>query len=179
VKRTRSPNEQLGSSSLAREVAQATYDYFSGHAVAFEHFAAGVARMMDANIVSLDVTRPSRDGGRDAIGRYRIGQPQNCVTVDFALEAKCHEPQSGLGVKVLSRLISRLRHRQFGMLVTTSFLSNQAYQELVEDQHPIVVCAGGDIAQILIEKVGVASANATREWLAQAYPLTSVDEAEL
>ena len=71
---------------------------------------------------------------------------------DFALEAKCHGPTGGLGVKVLSRLISRLRHRQFGILVTTTFLAPQAYQELVEDQQPIVVCSGGDLAELLIEK---------------------------
>ena len=70
------------------------------------------------------------------IGRYRIGQAQNCVTVDFALEAKCHSLSAGLGVKVLSRLISRLKHRQFGILVTTTFLSHQAYQELVEGSAP-------------------------------------------
>jgi hypothetical protein len=127
--------------------------------------------MLDANIVSLDVTRPSRDGGRDGIGRYRIGQAQNCVTVDFALEAKCHAPTSGLGVKVLSRLISRLRHRQFGILVTTTFLSPQAYQELVEDQHPIVVCSGGDLAELLIEKQGLSSAADTANWLGNNFPL--------
>lgn len=171
VKRTRSPDAQLGSRPLQREIATAVYEHFQGHPIAFEHFAAAVARMMDANIVALDVTRPSRDGGRDGIGRYRIGQAQNCITVDFALEAKCHSPTSGLGVKVLSRLISRLRHRQFGMLVTTSFLASQAYQELVEDEHPIVVCGGGDIAELLIEKAGLGSAIQAREWLTQTYPL--------
>ncbi|MES0171905.1 restriction endonuclease [Mesorhizobium sp. M0006] len=171
VKRTRSPSEQLGRTPQQRAVATAVYEYFSGSPIVFEHFAAAVARMMDANIVSLDVTRPSRDGGRDGIGRYRLGQEQNCITVDFALEAKCHAPASGLGVKVLSRLISRLRHRQFGMLVTTSFLAEQAYQELVEDGHPIIVCAGGDIAELLIEKNGIGSANETHEWLGRAFPL--------
>lgn len=38
------------------------------------------------------------------------------------------------------------------MLVTTSYLGNQPYKEIVEDDHPIVVCAGGDLAQLLIEK---------------------------
>lgn len=175
VKRTRSSAEQLGRTPNQRAVALAVYEYFAGSPVAFEHFAAAVARMMDANIVSLDVTRPSRDGGRDGIGRYRVGQPQNCITVDFALEAKCHAPTSGLGVKVLSRLISRLRHRQFGILVTTSFLADQAYQELVEDEHPIVVCSGGDIAELLIERAGVASASDTFEWLAQSFPLDGED----
>jgi len=171
VTRTRPAAQQLGRTAQQRVVARAIYDYFKGSPTAFEHFAAGVARMMDANIVSLDVTRPSRDGGRDAIGRYRIGQPQNCVTVDFAIEAKCHAPTSGLGVKVLSRLISRLRHRQFGLLITTSFLADQAYEELIEDQHPIVVCAGGDIAELIIEKVGIGTATDALDWLKQTYPL--------
>ena len=171
VRRTRAKGEQLGARPLQREIATTVYEHFQGHPVAFEHFAAGIARMMDPNIVSLDVTRPSRDGGRDGIGRYRIGQPQNCVTVDFALEAKCHGPTKGLGVKVLSRLLSRLRHRQFGMLVTTSFLADQAYQELVEDEHPIVVIAGGDIAELLIEKAGLGSSSQARDWLLKSFPV--------
>lgn len=173
VKRTRSSADQLGPTALRREIAVAVYEHFRDHSVAFEHFAAAVVRMMDANIVSLDVTRPSRDGGRDGIGRYRIGQQQNCVTVDFALEAKCHSPNSGLGVKVLSRLISRLRHRQFGILVTTTFLGDQAYQELVEDDHPIVVCAGGDIAELLIQKAGLGSASHAKQWLDQTHPIVA------
>ena len=102
VTRTRSAEEQLGRNAQQRAVAAAVYEHFKESPIAFEHFAAAIARIMDANIVSLDVTRPSRDGGRDGIGRYRIGQAQNCVTVDFALEAKCHALSNGLGVKVLS-----------------------------------------------------------------------------
>ena len=171
VKRTRPAHQQLGIRPLQKEIALAVYEHFQGYPTAFEHFSASVVRMMDSNIVALDVTRPSRDGGRDGVGRYRIGQTQNCITVDFALEAKCYNPSSGLGVKVLSRLISRLRHRQFGILVTTSFLGDQAYQELVEDDHPIVVCAGGDIAELLIEKEAISSAFQAREWLTKTYPV--------
>lgn len=170
VKLTRSSSLQLGN-SRAREIGRTVYEHFRQSPIAFEHFAADVARMMDANIVTLDVTRPSRDGGRDGIGRYRIGQPANCITVDFALEAKCFDPQAGLGVKVLARLISRLRHRQFGILVTTSFLAHQAYEELVEDGHPVVVLAGGDIAVILTEKVGLSGAADCIAWLRSNYPL--------
>jgi Restriction endonuclease len=46
--------------------------------------------------------------------------------------------ESGVGVKELSRLISRLRHRQFGILVTTSYLGHQAYEELRSDRHPVL-----------------------------------------
>ena len=58
-------------------------------------------------------------------------------------------PANGVGVRETSRLISRLRHRQFGVLVTTSHLDTQAYQEIREDGHPVVVLAGRDIADIL------------------------------
>jgi len=169
VKLTRSSASQLGS-PRAREMGKAVYDHFKVDPIAFEHFAADLARMMDANIVALDVTRPSRDGGRDGIGRYRIGLPANCITVDFAVEAKCFEPGTGLGVKVLARLISRLRHRQFGILITTSFLATQAYEELVEDAHPIVVIAGGDIAELLVDRIGLSNGADTTAWLRSNYP---------
>jgi hypothetical protein len=173
--RTRKSAEQLGQTPLHKGVALAVYEHFKDDPILFEHFAAAVVRMMDGNVTSLDVTRPSRDGGRDGIGKYRIGQLQNCVTVDFAVEAKCYSPRNGVGVKVVSRLISRLRFRQFGVLVTTSFLADQAYQEIIEDDHPIVVCSGGDIAELLVQKVGLASIDEARAWLQSVYPVGQLE----
>lgn len=49
----------------------------------------------------------------------------------------------------MSRLISRIRYRQFGVLITTSYVDSQAYQEVVEDGHPILVVIATDIARIL------------------------------
>jgi Restriction endonuclease AspBHI N-terminal/Restriction endonuclease len=171
ISRVRVPHQQLGGTEQLRSIGRAVYEHFISDPALFEVFAADVVRLMDQNVTALDVTRPTRDGGRDGIGRYRIGMSQNYVTVDFAMEAKCHAQDVGLGVKVISRLISRLRHRQFGVLVTTSFLARQAYEEIVEDQHPIVVCSGGDIAELLVAKVGVHTAHQTRAWLSKAYPM--------
>lgn len=47
----------------------------------------------------------------------------------------------------------------------------QAYQELVEDEHPIVVIAGGDIAELLIEKAGLGSSSQARDWLLKSFPV--------
>jgi hypothetical protein len=124
---------------------------------------------MDPNIKIEMVTRPSVDGGRDAIGTYRVGPFADRIALEFALEAKCYAPENGVGVKELSRLISRLRHRQFGILVTTSFLGHQAYQELRSDRHPVVVIAGADIAAILV-KAGLGTPEAVREWLVAEFP---------
>jgi hypothetical protein len=171
ITRVRTMAQQLGQTSLQKQIVSLLYKHFSNSSVAFEHFAADVVRMMDGNVTSVDVTRPSRDGGRDGIGSYRLGLPQNCVTVEFAMEAKCYATNKGIGVKAISRLITRLRHRQFGILVTTSFLAQQAYEEIVDDEHPIVVCAGGDIAELLIAKRGIGSEKQLAEWLELNYPI--------
>ena len=76
----------------------------------------------------------------------------------------------------MSRLISRLRHRQFGMLVTTSYLGDQPYKEIVEDEHPIVLCSGGDLADLLISRRDLASAAEVKAWLTQAYPADGTPE---
>ena len=67
----------------------------------------------------------------------------------FALEAKCYSLSNSVGVKETSRLISRIKHREFGVFVTTSYVANQAYEEIVEDNHPIAIISGADIIDIL------------------------------
>ena len=81
---------------------------------------------------------PWRDGGRDAVGEYLLGPHADPVAVEFALEAKCYAPTTGVGVRETSRLISRLRHRQFGVLLTTSHLDAQAHREIREDGHRLL-----------------------------------------
>ena len=63
-----------------------------------------------------------------------------------------------------SRLIARLRHRQFGVFVTTSCLHEQAYREIVEDRHPVLVLAGADIVEILLRN-GLSTPDAVEKWL--------------
>ena len=132
---------------------------------AFERCAMELARLFMPAIRTWELTRPWRDGGRDALGTYRIGHGAGAIDVEFALEAKCFGPNNGVGVKAVSRLISRLRHRQFGILVTTSYLDSQAYEELIQDAHPVVVISSGDIAVKLKERFG--SLDNVKKWLAK------------
>lgn len=129
----------------------------------FERCAMELARYSIPNIHQYEVTRPWRDGGRDAVGIYRIGASVGYIDVEFSLEAKCYAVNHGVGVKELSRLISRLRHRQFGILVTTSYLAPSAYKELIDDGHPVVVITASDIASIIRRKLG--SSQALSAWL--------------
>ena len=69
-----------------------------------------------------------------------------------------------MGVKETSRLISRLRQRQFGVIVTTSYVATQAYKELRADNHPVIIIAAADIARILRRR-GMATKPAILEWI--------------
>lgn len=135
---------------------------------AFEACAAAIWQMY-APSSAYTLTSPSRDGGRDAYGYYKLGPDSDPIRLDFALEAKCYGPANGVGVRELSRLISRLRHRQFGVLVTTSYLAPQAYEELRNDDHPVVVICARDIVEVL-RRHGIATPTHARTWLEREFP---------
>jgi hypothetical protein len=165
-RKIRSREEQLPAAASDRAIIEAIYGYFDDPHD-FEKFAASLWAL-EAASVDYEVTRASVDGGRDAIGEYRLGLPSDPIRLTFALEAKRYE-RSGVGVADLARLISRLRHREFGVLVTTTYVSRQAYTEIRDDQHPIVVIAAADIVAIL-KKHGLPDAASVRAWLAQEFP---------
>jgi hypothetical protein len=154
---------------LGLGVLKMIYEYFSDDPYRFEAFAADIWLMSDERVASVDVTRPTRDGGRDAIGEYLLGPESDPIRIDFALEAKCYGLGNGVGVREVSRLISRLRARQFGILVTTSYLADQAYQEIRSDGHPIVVISGRDIVEIL-SRVGLRTVTEVDEYLRVNHP---------
>ncbi|MFM7583210.1 MAG: restriction endonuclease [Caldilinea sp.] len=167
--------EQMPQAPAEQAIVATLYAYFQDTPTAFEACAARLASMMDDHILIDELTRPTADGGRDAIGRYRVGPYSDPVAMEFALEAKCYSPGvaglplNAVGVKETARLISRLRHRQFGILVTTSVVGKQAYEEIRQDRHPVVILCGRDLAVILMEK-GLNSAERVRAWLEAEFP---------
>jgi hypothetical protein len=172
---TRQTHEQLPQTDNQRGVLSVIWDYFKDDPILFEHFSAYIYKMTDPRITIQEITRATVDGGRDAIGHYQIGIASDPVFVEFALEAKCYNPgledgaTNTVGVRETSRLISRIRNRQFGVLVTTSAVSKQAYTEVRSDQHPIIFICGKDIAEILIHN-GVNSAEKVKKLLTQEFP---------
>ena len=149
TKKYRTKVEQIPNSLEDIRIIELIYDTYKDNPFAFEKRACELVKLMDQNIFQYDVTRPWMDGGRDAVGKYRIGLNRNEILVDFALEAKCYNLNNAVGVKETSRLISRLRYRQFGILVTTSYVHQQAYKEIIEDNHPVIIIAAKDIIEIL------------------------------
>jgi hypothetical protein len=137
----------------------------------FEKFACSIVEQIDPNVVSIDVTRPYKDGGIDGVGIYRVfGNGTQSILVDFYLQAKCYNPfKNAVGIKDTARLISRIKNRQFGIMVTTSYVHQQAYKELLEDRHPIVLITGKDIIELIYNYFEVRSVNALNSWLQKEF----------
>lgn len=153
VTRIRSKEEQVPNDERGKQLIDELVRLYGDKPTNFERCAMEIAKLMLPKIHSEEITRPWRDGGRDATGLFRIGEGGAYLDVAFSLEAKLYSRDKGVGVKEVSRLISRLRYRQFGILVTTSYLSGQAYQEIQDDEHPIIVICGKDITKILFRKL--------------------------
>lgn len=141
-------------------------EYYKDNPYGFEICATNIVSKMDSNFVDFELTRPWRDGGRDAFGKYQIfpgGNVNDPLIIDCSLEAKCYSPNNGVGVKEMSRLISRIKYRQFGILITTSYVNSQAYKEVIEDGHPILIVTASDIAAIL--RVNSITSENILDWL--------------
>lgn len=116
----------------------------------FEYAAADLLRMMDTRYTEARVTREVRDGGRDVVAVYKVGHGDHAIPLQVSVEAKLWDKAGAVGVKPMMRLISRLKHRDFGVFITTTFFDKTVQEELIEDGHPVILVAGGDIARILL-----------------------------
>ena len=126
--------------------------HYHDNPYAFENCAKNILEKMDERFQDFTLIKPWRDGGRDALGYYVIGgisKANYSLKIDCAMEAKCYSENHSVGVREMSRLISRIRYRQFGVLITTSYVHEQAYREIIEDGHPILIISAADIARIL------------------------------
>lgn len=160
----RTIEEQTPLGKTGQDLIACILDFCKKDKYLFEPIAAALWQMRCSQPVEMQLTRRHRDGGRDAIGFMSLGPVADSVPISFSLEAKCYSPGNRVGVTEMSRLISRLRHREFGVMVTTSVVDKQAYQEIRTDGHPIVVMSGRDIAETLIEH-GITTKGQCLEWI--------------
>ena len=76
--RSREQQEPLPKDS---ELLALVHSHFAANPYGFEQFAADMWAASERNVDKIDVTRPWRDGGRDAIGDYLIGPALDPVAV--------------------------------------------------------------------------------------------------
>lgn len=166
AQRPREPREkrqQMPLDAFEQEILRTLFEELTDRE--FEYAAAELVRLMDERFIELEVTPRSRDGGRDVVGLYRVGHDQHQLRLSVFVEAKRWNPNHGVGVKPVSRLISRIKHRDLGVFVTTSYFDAQVQKELIDDNHPVLLVSGGDIARLLAMKG--FSHGQLKDWLAQ------------
>ena len=94
---------------------------------------------------------------------------ENTVKVEFYMQAKCYKDSNPIKIQDTSRLISRIKNRQFGIMVTTSYISQQAYQEILEDKHPIIIVNGRDIIDFIFDEYEIKTKTSLLLWLKKYY----------
>ena len=166
-----SRQNQLPPDEEGKKCVKIIHDHYEDNPYGFEGCATEIVKKMDSNFDSFKLTQITRDGGFDAIGKYKISSGSNIhdsLDITCFLEAKCYALDNGIDVQKMSRFVSRIKNHEFGVFITTSFIQNQAYKEIKEDGHPILVITAVDIARILREN-SINSHN-IEEWL------NSIDE---
>ncbi len=136
----------------------------------FEQFASDMVEYLDDAVVNIETTRPYKDGGFDASGLYKIFKNVgNSVNVEFYMQAKCYAKDNAVGVKDTARLISRIKNRQFGIMVTTSYIAKQAFEEVQEDGHPVVFITGKNIIDYIYDELEIRTEDQLQRWLESNY----------
>ncbi|MGE2736090.1 restriction endonuclease [Mycolicibacterium vaccae] len=129
---------------------QGLYQFYDGRKHAFELLASRVAaevlRESGARYKEGWLSRSSGDGGVDFIGRIDMGSLEASTPVVVLGQAKCIQPTSSVSPEQVARVVARLRRGWIGVYVTTGSFSRQAQVEIIDDQYPVVLIAGGTLA---------------------------------
>ncbi len=125
------------------------YSFYDGRKHAFELLASMVAgevlRESGARYKDGWLSRSSGDGGVDFIGRIDMGSLSASTPVVVLGQAKCILPTSSVSPEQVARVVARLRRGWIGVYVTTGSFSKQAQIEIIDDQYPVVLIAGGTL----------------------------------
>jgi len=148
VRSTKEQQPTPGSPEFA--VLLDVYQFYDGRKHAFEllasRIAAEVLRESGARYREGWVSRSSGDGGVDFIGRIDMGSLAASTPIVVLGQAKCILPTSSVSPEQVARVVARLRRGWIGVYVTTGSFSKQAQIEIIDDQYPVVLIAGGTLA---------------------------------
>ena len=98
----RTPAEQVPTHEADLGLLRQVVSHYNAHpdgAYAFERCAGELFRLLDPNVRSIDLTRPWRDGGRDALGLYQIGDAPSSIKIEslWKPNARTRRPRIALG----------------------------------------------------------------------------------
>jgi hypothetical protein len=92
------------------------------------------------------ITPASSDGGADFVGRIDLGSGFGRTSLIVLGQAKCEEPSQATGGNHIARTVARLRRGWVAAYVTTSYFSDPVQREIIEDEYPILLVNGAQLA---------------------------------
>jgi len=92
------------------------------------------------------ITPRSADGGADFVGRLDIGQGLGGTRLVLLGQAKCEKASVPTNGNHIARTVARLRRGWLGAYVTTSFFSRPVQAEVIDDEYPIMLIGGAQVA---------------------------------
>ena len=152
---TMTRSQQLPSQGSSEErVLNSVYDHYT-HKSSKHNFELlslqivnSILRQSGASLGSGWVTQASSDRGVDFVTSFRIGSGFAAIPVGVVGQAKCELPSSGTGGINLSRTVSRLHRGWVGAYVTTSYFTEASQREVLEDQYPLLLIGGKEVARV-------------------------------
>lgn len=148
----KSSDQEPRSGSKEEKVLNQIYQFFSVRdRHAFELFSMRIAQEVfestGAKFQPGWVTQKSGDGGIDFVARSDIGEGLAKIKTILIGQAKCESfntPTNGVSI---ARTVSRLKRGWLGIYVTTSYFSTAVQKEVLDDQYPIMLINGLQIAK--------------------------------
>ena len=126
------------------------YSYYDGKKSRFEALAAmaceSAVRQTGGSYQRGWLTRGAGDGGLDFVGRIDVGEGFGRTKLVVLGQAKCERIDAPTGGNHLARTVARLRRGWLGAYVTTSFFSPAVQKEVYEDQYPLLLLNGRQLA---------------------------------
>jgi hypothetical protein len=147
--RVKSPQAQLPERGTPQaRTLELIYRTFENHRHPFELLAAKVAAsIMGGKYTEGWLTRPGGDGGVDFVGRLDVGSSSASTPIVILGQAKCVGPAASINADQVARVVARLRRGWIGVYVTTGHFTERAQVEIVDDQYPLVLVPGQELAE--------------------------------
>ena len=146
---------QEGSKEL--KTLKEIYDFYDKNKLRFENLASIVTEYLikksAKNYKAGWITKGSGDSGIDFIGRMDIGTGFGSAKVIVLGQAKCESLNSPTGGNHIARTVAKLKRGWLGVYVTTSYFSDPAQIEILEDKYPLLLINGKKLAELVNEIV--------------------------
>ena len=133
------------------------YSFYDKNKQRFENLASIVTEYLmkksTKNYKAGWITKGSGDSGIDFIGRMDIGTGFGSAKLIVLGQAKCESLNSPTGGNHIARTVAKLKRGWLGVYVTTSYFSNPAQIEILEDKYPLLLINGKKLAELVNEIV--------------------------